>query len=209
MPTMPHLIADPGDGRRRCWWCGTDGLYRDYHDHEWGRPQTSDQRLFEKLCLEGFQAGLSWLTILRKRENFRRAFRHFDLERVARFNQRSIQRLLDDAGIVRHQGKIASAINNARRALELRSEFGSLAAYFGQWKQTGEFSGVPPATAASQQLSADLKRRGWTFVGPTTVYAFMQSVGLVNDHLPGCWVRDEVEMLRLPAFARDDAGEGR
>jgi DNA-3-methyladenine glycosylase I len=189
----------------RCWWCGTDPLYVRYHDEEWGTPVTDDHRLFEKICLEGFQSGLSWLTILRKRDAFRDAFAAFDPDRVARFTGRDVTRLLKNDGIVRHRGKIESTINNARRARELREEFGSLAAYFWRWE--------PPAstrpkritqdalmrmstTAESIGLSKDLKKRGWTFVGPTTVYAFMQAMGLVNDHVEGCDRRLAVEELR-------------
>ena len=166
------------DGRSRCWWCGTAEDYVAYHDDEWGRPVHDDRRLFEKICLEGFQAGLSWLTILRKREAFRRGFAAFDFEQMARFRARDVERLLEDKGIVRHQGKIESAIHNAARALELRAEFGSLDRYF--WSFAGR---------TAKELSRDLKARGWTFVGPTTVYAFMQAMGLVDDHEPGCWRR--------------------
>lgn len=169
-------IALGSDGKWRCAWCGADPGYIAYHDDEWGRPVHDDRRLFEKICLEGFQAGLSWLTILRKREAFRAAFAGFDFPLVAAFTEADIQRLLSDAGIVRHQGKIRSTINNARRALELTTEFGSLKAYF--WGFQGHDAAV---------LARDLKRRGWTFVGPTTVYAFMQAMGLVDDHEPGCW----------------------
>jgi DNA-3-methyladenine glycosylase I len=167
-----------------------------------GRPITDDHRLFEKICLEGFQSGLSWLTILRKRENFRAAFSGFDPARVARFGDKQVTRLLGDAGIVRHRGKIESAIQNAKRALELQREFGSLAAYFWQWetprnerpsKLDWETLRALPKTPTSIALSKDLKRRGWSFVGPTTLYAFMQSVGFVNDHLDGCFVRPSVE----------------
>ena len=192
-------------GVSRCWWCGSDPLYRDYHDQEWGFPSADDVRLFEKICLEGFQAGLSWLTILRKRENFRRAFRDFDPEVVARFRKSSVERLLGDSGIVRHRGKIESAIQNARRALELAEEFGSLADYF--WQFEPEPGARPKKlthsvvmelieTPESVALSKDLKKRGWTFVGPTTAYAFMQSMGLVNDHLDGCAIRDRASKAR-------------
>ena len=193
------------DGLSRCWWAGTDPLYLHYHDEEWGRPVTSDRRLFEKICLEGFQAGLSWLTILRKREAFRRAFADFDISRVARFGARDIARLLGDAGIVRHRGKIESAINNARRAEAVMDEFGSLAAYVWQWEPDAKSRPRRLTRAAlmdlavtpeSKALSKDLKGRGWTFVGPTTMYAFMQAVGLVNDHLDGCASRDAVESAR-------------
>jgi DNA-3-methyladenine glycosylase I len=190
------------DGVRRCSWAGADPLYVRYHDEEWGFPVADDRRLYEKVCLEGFQAGLSWLTILRKRENFRKAFAAFDPVRVARFDSRSVTRLLGDTGIVRHRGKIESTINNARRALALRKEAGSLAAYFWRWapvardrprRLTWDVLRGMPTTAASVALSKDLRKRGWTFVGPTTIYAFMQAMGLVNDHLHGCAVRDRVD----------------
>jgi len=179
----------------RCWWCGTDPLYVRYHDEEWGRPVIDDRRLYEKVCLEGFQAGLSWLTILRKRENFRAAFHHFDFDRVARFTKRDVERLLKNEGIIRHRGKIESTINNAKRARELRDEAGSLSAYFSRWQP--EASSRPrritravlktmAVTSESTALSKDLRKRGWTFVGPTTIYAFMQAVGLVNDHVETC-----------------------
>ena len=179
----------------RCWWCGDDPEYVRYHDEEWGRPVVDDTRLFEKICLEGFQAGLSWLTILRKRDNFRAAFAGFDPEVVSRFGEPEVQRLLADAGIVRHRKKIESAINNAARALDLIDECGSLAAYIWSWEPADPDEGrpspeaewpVPATTPTSTALSKDLKRRGWSFVGPTTAYAFMQSMGLVNDHVAGC-----------------------
>ena len=205
------------DGVSRCWWAGSDPLYLRYHDEEWGRPVTNDSRLFEKICLEGFQAGLSWLTILRKREAFRRAFADFDISRLARFGARDITRLLGDAGIVRHRGKIESAISNARRAESLRDEFGSLAAYVWQWEPDAKSRPRRLTRAAlmdlavtpeSRALSMDLKGRGWTFVGPTTMYAFMQAVGLVNDHIDGCASRRAVETartkLRRPAGADAD-----
>jgi DNA-3-methyladenine glycosylase I len=182
----------------RCWWAGSDPLYAAYHDEEWGRPVVDDRRLFEKLCLEGFQAGLSWITILRKREHFRHAFAGFDPAAVARFTARDVARLLKDEGIVRHRGKIESTINNARRTLELQEEFGSLAAYVWQFEPSGadrprrvtrETLTQMASTPGSTTLSKDLKKRGWTFVGPTTVYAFMQAMGLVNDHLETCLVR--------------------
>ena len=202
------------DGVIRCWWAGEGGDYLPYHDDEWGRPVVDDRRLFEKICLEGFQSGLSWLTILRKRQNFRAAFAGFDPERVARFNQRSVDRLLSDAGIVRHRGKIESTINNARRALELASEYGSLAAYVWTWEPGPEEARIvsadgdapiPSTSPTSIALSKDLKRRGWSFVGPTTVYAFMQAMGLVNDHMPGCAFRDSCEAART-ALVRPTAG---
>jgi DNA-3-methyladenine glycosylase I len=193
------------DGRRRCFWPGEHADYRAYHDEEWGRPVRDDPRLFEKLCLEGFQAGLSWLTILRKREAFRRGFADFDFEKVARFNKRSVERLLRDAAIVRHRGKIESTVNNAKRALELSDEFGSLAAYVWRFEPAPKTRARRLTRAAlmklsesaeSRALSKDLKARGWSFVGPTTMYAFMQSMGLVNDHLDGCFARAEVEAAR-------------
>jgi DNA-3-methyladenine glycosylase I len=190
---------------KRCWWPGEDPLYVRYHDEEWGRPVTDDRRLFEKICLEGFQSGLSWLTILRKRENFREAFAGFDPAEVARFSARDVAHLLNNSGIVRHRGKIESTINNAKRALELIDEQGSLAAYFWWWEPTQKDrpKKVTRAalmkmsqTPASMALSKDLKARGWSFVGPTTVYAFMQAMGLVNDHLENCAFRADVESAR-------------
>lgn len=190
---------------KRCWWPGEDELYIRYHDEEWGRPVTDDRRLFEKICLEGFQSGLSWITILRKRDNFRKAFRNFDPAAVARFSARDVQRLLKDAGIIRHRGKIESTINNAKRALELIDEKGSLAAYFWSWepesskrpkKISRETLKTMSITEQSTALSKDLKKRGWTFVGPTTCYAFMQAMGLVNDHIDDCHVRAEIERER-------------
>ncbi len=191
--------------RRRCPWCGEDPLYVHYHDHEWGFPVRDDTRLFEKLCLEGFQAGLAWITILRKREAFREAFAGFDIERVARMGARDVTRMLGNPGIVRHRGKIESAINNAKRARELRDEAGSLAAFFwrfepGAHERPDTFSWEVLSrlgkTEISTTISKQLKKRGWTFVGPTTVYAFMQAMGLVNDHIEGCVCRADVETLR-------------
>jgi len=211
MSAHSGLIRD-ADGVTRCWWPGADPLYLRYHDREWGKPVTDDRRLFEKICLEGFQSGLSWLTILRKRPHFRRAFAGFDFDRVARFTARDTARLLKDEGIVRHRGKIESTINNAKRAAELRDEFGSLAAYVWRWEPdprsrprrlTRRALMQLARTPESIALSKDLKRRGWTFVGPTTVYAFMQAMGLVNDHIEGCVSRVSVEdaraALRRPA----------
>ena len=183
----------------RCFWCAASPFYRHYHDTEWGFPVSDERRLFEKICLEGFQAGLSWLTILNKRENFRAAFANFDAVQVADFDAADTRRLLVDAGIVRHAGKIASAINNAKRVLELRREYGSLGAYVWALEPTAadrpisvtyEVLKTFTTSPASVALSKDLKKRGWTFVGPTTMYAFMQAMGLVNDHLDGCWARD-------------------
>jgi DNA-3-methyladenine glycosylase I len=207
MRKLPPGLARAHDGVVRCWWPGDDPLYCRYHDEEWGVPVTDDHRLFEKVCLEGFQSGLSWLTILRKRENFRTAFAGFDFDAVARFTPRDVRRLLNDAGIVRHRGKIESTINNARRARELRDECGSLAAYFWQWQPdssarprrlTKEALMQMAITPASLALSKDLKKRGWTYVGPTTVYAFMQAMGLVNDHVEGCFRRIELTRTQFP-----------
>ncbi|MBX3598678.1 MAG: DNA-3-methyladenine glycosylase I [Rhizobiaceae bacterium] len=194
------------DEQIRCAWGGSTADYVPYHDNEWGRPVDDDFRLFEKICLEGFQSGLSWLTILRKRENFRAAFANFDFNKVARFTEEDVQRLLADAGIVRHRGKIESTINNARRAQELVKEAGSLAAWFWSFEPTAqerpatvdlETLRANPTTPVSTKISKELKKRGWTFVGPTTVYAFMQAMGLVNDHIEGCSCRAEVEQERL------------
>jgi DNA-3-methyladenine glycosylase I len=193
------------DGRRRCFWCAATAEYQRYHDTEWGYPVADDRRLFEKICLEGFQAGLSWLTILRKRAAFRAAFVGFDFERIARFTPRHVERLLADAGIIRHRGKIESAINNAQRASDLVDEYGSLARYVWQFEAlpqsrparlTREVLRTLATSPESVAMSRDLKKRGWTFVGPTTLYAFMQAVGLVNDHLHGCDIRAEAERSR-------------
>lgn len=193
------------DTPRRCAWCGDDPLYVRYHDEEWGRPLRDDTRLFEKICLEGFQAGLSWLTILRKRENFRRAFAGFEIDAVSRFDEKDVSRLLQDVGIIRHRGKIESAINNAGRARMIQKEFGSLSTYI--WSWTPEISERPfvydratlkmlAETPTSRAISKDLKGRGWSFVGPVTIYAFMQAVGMVNDHEHGCFRRDEIDRLK-------------
>jgi len=204
--TRPKQAAPvPGTPLARCGWCGTLEDYCHYHDNEWGYPVDDDRRLFEKLCLEGFQAGLSWLTILRKREAFRKAFANFDVEKVARFGERDIERLLGDAGIVRHRGKIEAAINNAQRALELLETESSLAAYLWRYEPDPKsrpavltpevlrtMTTCPEATA----LSRDLKKRGWRFVGPTTMYALMQAMGMVNDHQQGCWAREEAQRRR-------------
>ncbi len=193
------------DGRTRCFWPGELPDYLAYHDNEWGVPVTDDFRLFEKICLEGFQSGLSWLTILRKRENFRAAFEGFDFHRVATYDESDVERLWADKGIVRHRGKIVSVINNARRAIELVEEKGSLAAYFWSFEPGVEDRPAVvdyptlmanPTTSTSILISKDLKKRGWSFVGPTTVYAFMQAMGLVNDHIEGCHCRVQIERLR-------------
>ena len=196
--TAPEGLFHDDDRVLRCQWCRASAEYRRYHDEEWGFPVTDERRLFEKICLEGFQAGLSWLTILNKREAFRKGFANFDAARVARFDERDVERLLADAGIVRHRGKIESTINNARRVLELREEFGSLAAYAWGFEpdrasrpKRMTLAALQAATTSPESIakSKDLKKRGWSFVGPTTVYAFMQAMGLVNDHLEGCHVR--------------------
>ena len=191
-------LRENDDGRIRCWWCGDSDDYVQYHDDEWGRPTLDDHRLFEKICLEGFQSGLSWITILRKRKNFRAAFCDFDFDQVARFGEPDVERLLGDAGIVRHRGKIEATINNAARAIEMVDEFGSIGAYVWSWRpderemdlKGGDLNGgspvIPSSTATSKALSQDLKKRGWRFFGPTTAYAFMQAMGLVNDHVEGC-----------------------
>ena len=195
---METTISGP-DGRPRCRWCGAAPEFLDYHDREWGFPVSDDRRLFEKLCLEGFQSGLSWRTILAKRANFRAAFHDFDFDRVAHFTGRDVERLLQDEGIVRHRGKIEAVINNAGRARELVEKEGSLAAFIWRY-EPGAGQLVEPQTVSispeSIALSKDLKKLGWKFVGPTTVYAFMQAMGLVNDHLEDCVVRAEAERAR-------------
>ena len=192
---MARAIEVCPDGVKRCWWASSTESYFRYHDKEWGRPTKDDRWIFEKLCLEGFQSGLSWLTILNKRDNFRAAFANFEVDAVARFSSRSVNRLLKDAGIVRHRGKIESTINNAKRARELQKEFGSLAAFVWQFEPDPKTRPKKMTRAAlmklnktpeSTALSKELKERGWSFVGPTTVYAFMQAAGIVNDHLEGC-----------------------
>ena len=197
----PSLITD-GQGAARCFW---QPSMPDYHDHEWGMPVADDRRLYEKICLEGFQAGMAWITILRKREAFRAAFDDFDFERVARYTERDVERLMGDAGIVRNRSKILSAINNAKRAQALAHESGSLSAWL--WRHEPPVQDRPatvdleywngnPTSPASTALSRELKKRGWTFVGPTTMYAFMQAVGMVNDHMSGCVCRHAVEAAR-------------
>ena len=185
-------MTTPGpDGRPRCQWCTATPEYLSYHDTEWGFPVADDRRLFEKLCLEGFQSGLSWRTILAKRENFRAAFCNFDIHKIARFTEKDVERLLQDAGIVRHRGKIQAVINNAARAQELIKQEGSLAAYIWRFEppKTQRSGQIISTSTESIALSKDLKKRGWSFTGPTTVYAFMQAMGLVNDHAP--WLRDQ------------------
>lgn len=202
---MDTSLIKGEDGKMRCWWHGNDPLYVRYHDEEWGRPVAEDRRLFEKICLEGFQAGLSWLTILRKRENFRKAFANFDYEKVAKFKEKDVERLLKDPGIIRHRGKIEATINNALQVRALIDEYGSLGAYF--WKFEPEPKSRPkrldrktiaamPITPESMALSKDLRKRGFKFVGPTTMYAHMQAMGMVNDHVEGCCCREHVEAER-------------
>jgi DNA-3-methyladenine glycosylase I len=211
-PEAASSLRLHADGLSRCGWCGIDPLYMAYHDDEWGRPQHDDIRLFEKICLEGFQSGLSWLTILRKRENFRRAFQGFDPRKVALLKGRDVRGLLNDAGIVRHRGKIESTINNAQRALELINDIGSLSDHLWRFAPTGRVQGrqpramhdLPSKTPESIALSKDLRKRGWSFVGPTTMYAFMQAVGMVNDHFTGCDFRAAVQRAQLATTTRLD-----
>lgn len=187
------------DGKPRCAWCAATEEYVEYHDREWGFPVADDIRLFEKICLEGFQSGLSWRTILAKRENFRAAFQHFDFHKVAEFTELDVERLLQDKGIVRHRGKIKAVINNAQRAREMAASEGSLAAFFWRFEADIETLPAPQTQSTSEEsvaLSKALKKRGWKFVGPTTAYAFMQAMGLINDHAVGCAIREEVEAAR-------------
>ncbi len=203
--TLPKGLGYGEDGNVRCFWHGGKDDYRIYHDEEWGMPVDDEIKLFEKICLEGFQSGLSWLTILRKRENFRTAFAGFDFHKVAQFGDGDIERLVNDAGIVRHRGKITSTINNAQRAIEMVESEGSLGAYFwshepGPQERPDVFDHAAlmsvSKTDISTRISKDLKKRGWSFVGPTTIYAFMQAMGIVNDHLEGCYCRVKVEAAR-------------
>ena len=200
---LTHGLQRDELGVVRCWWCGTDALYVRYHDAEWGTPVTDDVRLFEKLSLEGFQAGLSWITILRKRENFRAAFAGFDPARVARFGARDVARLLADTGIVRHRGKIEAVIGNAQRYETLCAEFGSLASFIWSFEPPAverpkavTRASIPSIAPESAAMSKALKKRGWRFVGPTTMYALFQAMGLVNDHLDGCHRRPVVAKAR-------------
>lgn len=195
---MSKTIKGP-DGKPRCEWCQQTDDFFPYHDKEWGFPVKDDQRLFEKICLESFQSGLSWRTILAKRENFRKAFHQFDFNKVAKFTQRDITRLLKDEGIVRHRGKIEATINNAKRAKEMVQEEGSIATFVWSYEPDPENLARPQTVSTSAEsiaLSKELKKRGWKFVGPTTVYAFMQAMGLVNDHVKNCVTREKVEMAR-------------
>lgn len=195
---MSTTIAGP-DGKSRCSWCGAAPEFFAYHDNEWGFPVSDDYRLFEKLSLESFQSGLSWRTILAKRENFRKAFHNFDFDIVAHFNQRDIDRLLKDEGIVRHRGKIEAVINNAKRAREIVNREGSLAAFLWRYEPDASQLAAPQTVSTSEAsvaLSKELKKQGWKFVGPTTVYAFMQAMGLINDHVDGCVIRARVDRAR-------------
>jgi len=195
---VSELFAGP-DGAARCRWCGAAPEFLHYHDSEWGFPVADDARLFEKLCLEGFQSGLSWRTILAKRENFRRAFHNFDIGRIARYTERDVDRLLSDEGIVRHRGKIEAVINNAQRAGELIASEGSLARFVWKFEPAADATAAPQTASSSAEsvaLSRALKKLGWKFVGPTTVYAFMQAMGLINDHAQGCVIRERAERAR-------------
>ncbi len=195
---MTTTLPGP-DGKPRCRWCASAPEFLGYHDHEWGFPVADDRRLFEKLCLESFQSGLSWRTILAKRDNFRAAFANFEIDRIARFDDADIARLLQDQGIVRHRGKIEAVINNARRARDLVAETGSLAAYVWRFEPQDSDLATPQTastSAASIAMSKDLKKRGWSFVGPTTIFAFMQAMGLINDHAEGCTIRPEAARAR-------------
>jgi DNA-3-methyladenine glycosylase I len=211
MATSMEWLRPTSKGDFRCWWPGEDVPYQKYHDSEWGVAVTDDQRLYEKICLEGFQAGLSWLTILRKRENFREAFSGFDIAQVANFDEHDVERLVLDAGIIRHRGKIEATINNAARAVELIEETGSLAEHFWSFAPNtpngrdgdGQHpSGLSTTSPSAIALSKDLKKRGWKFVGPTTVYSFMQSMGMINDHLDECFVHDRCETKRIAALKK-------
>lgn len=187
------------DGKARCQWCDATPEYQVYHDTEWGFPVDDDQQLFEKLCLESFQSGLSWRTILSKRQNFRSAFHHFDIEKVAAFTEEDVKRLLEDEGIIRHRGKIEATINNAKCAQQLIKQEGSLASYLWRYEPDQEDLQEPRTASTSEAsitLALDLKKRGWKFIGPTTVYAFMQAMGLINDHAKGCDFRAEVKNAR-------------
>ena len=195
---MSTTVKGP-DGKPRCQWCEQTPDFFPYHDKEWGFPVDDDQRLFEKICLESFQSGLSWRTILAKRENFRAAFHDFDFDKVARFTQRDINRLLKDEGIVRHRGKIEATINNAKRAQEMVKVEGSIAAFMWRYEPKLKKSFKPQSISTSAEsiaLSKDLKKLGWKFVGPTTMFAFMQAMGLINDHVKSCVIRDKVERAR-------------
>ena len=196
---MPNQINVGEDGIYRCPWPGMDELYKDYHDNEWGVPIADDGALFERVCLEGFQSGLSWITVLRKRDSFRKAFADFDIERIANYGEKDVQRLMKDTGIIRHKGKVLATIHNAQRAIELIDDQGSLAKYFWSWEpqRITLNSDSPPAYSdASEALSKDLKSKGWSWIGPTTMYSFMQAIGMVNDHVEACHAWKTIEHLR-------------
>jgi len=208
MPSQNKGLIKGADGKLRCWWCGDDPEYMRYHDEEWGKPVYDDTRLFEKMCLEGFQAGLSWLTILRKRENFRKAFEGFDFKKVANFTEKDVERLLQDEGIIRHRGKIEATIHNAQCVPAVIEEFGSFSDYLWRFKPQHHpvpksKADIPAVTEESKALSKDLKKRGFKFVGPTTMYALMQAMGMVNDHLEGCYFREKVDKA-IQAFDRPE-----
>jgi DNA-3-methyladenine glycosylase I len=194
---MAKTIKGP-DGKPRCEWCSVTPEFFPYHDKEWGFPVKDDQRLFEKICLESFQSGLSWRTILAKRENFRKAFNNFDFNEVARYNEKDIQRLLNNEGIVRHRGKIEAVINNAKKAREMVKQEGSLASFFWSYEPEGKQPAAQSISTSPESvaLSKELKKRGWKFVGPTTAFAFMQAMGLVNDHVKRCDIHAKVEAAR-------------
>ena len=210
--THTKVLITGKDSKPRCFWCGDDDQYVAYHDLQWARPVVDDIALYEKICLEGFQAGLSWLTILRKRESFRKAFRGFDPKIVAKFNQRDINRLINDESIVRHRGKIEAAINNAQATLKVQKDFGSLATFIwgfrpksttsSKFRAPKRISDIKASTIESEALSKALRQHGFKFVGPTTMYAAMQSLGLVNDHLEGCFVREECAQQQLIAVKK-------
>jgi len=210
---VSRALARGSDGRRRCWWGASSPEYERYHDEEWGRPVSDDRGLYERMVLEGFQSGLSWLTILRKRENFRRAFANFEIEEVARFKERDVRRLLNDAGIVRHRGKIEAAIQNAKAAAAMRENGESLAQLIwshapgGRQRAPRSLDNLPSITPESTALAKELKRRGFRFVGPTTAYATMQACGVVNDHISGCYVRAEVAR-EIATHRYPHAGDG-
>lgn len=210
MTTRKYINRDESD-IPRCWWCGDLPIYVRYHDREWGRPVKNDRRMYEKICLEGFQSGLSWITILKKRAAFREAFKKFDIKTVAKFKKSDVERMLKNEGIIRHRGKIEATINNAARALEMIESNGSLAAFFWKFepKKARKFDAKRAVTPESELMSKELKKLGWKFVGPTTCYSFMQSMGIVNDHHPECHCWKEIEALRKnfkrPQKSRPDA----
>jgi len=202
---MPSGTYVDSEDRPRCWWCEGHDDYESYHDSEWGIPVADDRLLFEKICLEGFQSGLSWLTILRKREGFRAAFCDFDIRKIAEFDNGQVKRLMNNPGIVRNRAKVEATINNAQRAIEMEEEFGTLGSFFWQYEPTMRRTALKnkedacfhTTSGESTEMAKALKKRGWKFVGPTTAYAFMQAMGMVNDHLADCHCHDRVEQQRL------------